>query len=422
MKVKNIIKSDLIRVSFLNMIAVFVKMMTGLISVKVVALIVGPSGVALLGQLTNFSNILMAFSTGGINAGVTKYIAEDKEDKNKLADVLSTSMRIVLLFSLTVGAILIFGCNYWSYVILNESKYSLVFLIFGFTIVFYSLNTFFIAVLNGFKEFKKYVVVNIVGSVIGLIFSVVLVFLWDIEGALIASVTSQSIVLFVTLFLVFRSDWAKRDFFMKKLNADVLKKLSHYSLMAIVAALTVPVSQLIIRSYLLDKLSLDAAGLWEGVSRISTMYLMVVTTSLSVYYLPRLSELTEKEELKKEVFKVCKVFVPLTLFSSVFIFTCRDFIISLLFSSEFSSMRDLFKMQLIGDFFKIFSWLLAYNMLAKAKTLMFISTEIIFSVSLVLFSLYFIGLYGILGATMAYALNYFIYFILVMVLLRRMLF
>lgn len=48
---------DLVKVFSFTAISTMVKMLTSLISVKVVALIVGPSGIALLGQLNNFSSI-----------------------------------------------------------------------------------------------------------------------------------------------------------------------------------------------------------------------------------------------------------------------------------------------------------------------------------------------------------------------------
>lgn len=68
----------------LNAVATLVKMLTGFISVKIVAVLIGPAGIALLGQLNNFSSIFLTISTGGISSGVTKYIAEnDGSQQNK---------------------------------------------------------------------------------------------------------------------------------------------------------------------------------------------------------------------------------------------------------------------------------------------------------------------------------------------------
>jgi PST family polysaccharide transporter len=62
-------------------------------------------------------------------------------------------------------------------------------------------------------------------------------------------------------------------------------------------------------------------------------------------------------------------------------------------------MKPLFTFQLLGDFFKIGSWLLGYLMIAKAMAKAFIATEIIFAASYVVLSYYFMDHYGIIGAT-----------------------
>ena len=50
-RIKKIIATDLVKVTSLNAVATLVRMLTGFISVKVVAVLIGPAGVALLGQL-----------------------------------------------------------------------------------------------------------------------------------------------------------------------------------------------------------------------------------------------------------------------------------------------------------------------------------------------------------------------------------
>ena len=100
---RKFLNADIVKVFSLTSVSTLVKMMTGLISVKVVSTLLGASGVALLGQLNSFSSIVLNLATGGINSGVTKYIAEDKENPQKIRQYLSTSLRITLYCSFFVG-------------------------------------------------------------------------------------------------------------------------------------------------------------------------------------------------------------------------------------------------------------------------------------------------------------------------------
>lgn len=77
---QHVAKTDIVRVFSFTAISTLVKMLTGLIGVKVVASVIGPAGVALVGQLNNFASIAMAVSSGGINSGIIKYVAEYKEN------------------------------------------------------------------------------------------------------------------------------------------------------------------------------------------------------------------------------------------------------------------------------------------------------------------------------------------------------
>jgi PST family polysaccharide transporter len=410
---------DIIKVFSLNAIATLVRMLAGMISVKVVAVIIGPAGIALLGQLNNFNSILLGMANGGITTGITKYVAEYKDDDSYLRKFLSNALRITLISSLLVSVFMIFGCVYLSRLILLSDEYYYVFIIFGFTIFLYTLNGLLIAVLNGFKKFKKYVRVNIIGTIFGLLYSVALVSFFGLTGAMINAVTFQSMMFFVTLYMFRNEPWLKREFFRDKLDIPVVKKYLGYSVMTLTSLALFPVSQMLLRGYVISEISASDAGIWEGMNRISAMYLGVITSALTIYYLPRLSEIQDNGELRKEIFKCYRVIVPILICISFLIFILRYFILWLLFTPEFYKMADLFPWQLVGDFFKICSWMLAFLMVAKAQTKNFILTEIVFTSSYFVLSYSFVRVNGIVGLTQGYLLNYIFYTIAMCIMFRN---
>ncbi len=149
-------------------------MLTGFVSVKVVAAVIGPAGVALLGQLNNFAQILMSVSNGGINAGITKYTSEFSNDEKEYILYLGTGFWITVILSVITSIVICIGAGYFSSNILHDIKYKSVFYVFGVTLLLYALNSLLTAVINGFKEYKKYVVANIIGSLVGMSFAVIL--------------------------------------------------------------------------------------------------------------------------------------------------------------------------------------------------------------------------------------------------------
>lgn len=407
----------LVKTSLLSLIATFFKMLSGLVINKAVSVYIGPTGLAVIGQFQNFSQLVLIAAQGAINNGVVKYTAEYGRESEKLPSLFSTSIRISLFTSIIIGCTLIIFSSFFSLKILDNIQYQFIFIIFGFTVILFVLNGLLLSIINGLKEIRSYIKINIIQSIYSLIFTSLLIYFFGLKGALIALATNQSIIFFITLFMLRRHEiitWRK---FTSSFDRKISKNLFSYSAMAITSAIMVPTSQFIIRDYIGTTQGLDQAGYWQGVWYISTTYLLIVTTTLSTYYLPRLSEIKNKYELKKEIIYGYKILLPIVISSGLIIYNLRDFIINLLFTDNFLPMRTLFMWQIIGDTFKISSWILAYIMLAKAMTKIFIISEILFSTTFTLISCYFINSEGTIGATYAYCLNYLIYFVTIAIII-----
>jgi PST family polysaccharide transporter len=256
---------------------------------------------------------------------------------------------------------------------------------------------------------------------VGLVFSVSLVLLYGVKGALVSAVTYQSVMIFVSFWMLRKLPWFNWSYFSKKIDSNISKEYFQYSVMTLVSIAVVPISQMFLRGYVISEISSEAAGCWEGMNRISNMYLSVITSSFGVYYLPRLSELHDNKSLHNEIIKSYKVIVPLLLGGLTFVYIIRSYVINILFTPEFASMKDLFIWQQIGDFFIISSWLLANLMVAKSKTILFVSTEIIASLLYVILGVIFVRLNGVVGITQAYMINYIVYMGVMAIAFRKVL-
>lgn len=377
---------------------------------------------AVIGAFTNFISIVLTFSNGAINTGVIKYTAEYSSDEKKIKLLFGTALRISILCSVLVGFILFMLADNFSKIIFSTEAYINPIRVLGITIILYSLNTLLISFLNGKGLINLYTLINTIGSIIGLILTMILVYLYKINGALYSIVLAQSVVFFITIFLIMKSSWFTWDYFKPIFDKKIALKLGNYSIMAIVSALTIPITQIILRNMITNKLGINEAGIWQGLLRISDGYLMLITTSLNTYYLPKLSTLKSNICLRKEIFDGYKLLIPILFFSCLLIYALRIFIINTLYSSAFVLMSPLFLWQLVGDFLKISAYLLAYLMLSKAMMKFYIITEVLFSLSYILISYFFIDLMGLKGITVAFALNYLLYLIVMIFAFRKLLF
>lgn len=404
---------NLLQTSVLNGVAVLIKTITLFVLNKILAVYLGPTGYAALGQFQNFIQMVTTFAGSAINTAVIKYTAEYHEDESKQRAIWKTAGSIVFVFSLMFAFLILIFQRQLSLYIFHTLEYQTVFVWFAVFLLFFNFNTLFLAILNGKKEILKLVLANIAGSLFALIVTSILAIKLHLYGALIALSIYQSIAFIVTLFLCYRADWFKFSSLFGKIDLEITKKFSSFIWMALVSAICVPLSQILIRAYLSQEFGLAYAGYWEAMIRLSTVYLMLVTTTLGVYYLPRLSELKMIDEIKKEVYLGYKFLFPLAVAGGVVIFVLRDWIIKVLFSPSFAPMQSLFFWQMMGDALKIGSWILAYLMLSKAMTKLYISTEIIFTLSLIALTYVCTQLFGFEGVSMAHFINYGMYWVVI---------
>lgn len=403
----------LIKTSLLNGIAVIIKMLTLLGINKILAIYVGPSGYAALGQFQNAVTMITTFASGAVNTGVTKYTAEYFDDEGKQRLVWQTAGTIVLIGSLIASVLIAILNRNLSEWFLKEDSYGGVFLWFAATLVLFTFNTLLLAILNGKKDITRYVFANIAGSIFAFVVSAVMVVQFALYGALISLAVFQSISFFITLLLCRNARWFKISYLFGRIDSQIAFNLSKYAAMALTSAICIPISQILVRNHLGEHFGWESAGYWDAMWRLSAAYLMLATTTLSIYYLPKLSELQNPADIKNEIIKGYKIILPVAILAGTTVYLFRDFIIEILFSSSFLPMRELFAWQIVGDTLKIGSWILAYLMLGKAMFKLFMVSEILCAVSFVVLVKCLTPIFGVEGVVIAYALNYAIYWLVV---------
>lgn len=409
---KFFIKNPFINASLFSGVSAVVKMVSALLIGKIIAEISGATGILLYGQLLSVVLIVSLLAGGALNQGFIKYIAEyDAVNKGKLPGLISTAFKSTVALSLAIGAIVIIFSSIIARDVLYNEKYSSIVVYLGIFLIFYSLNNLALAVLNGFQKFKKYSLLNIVLSTTGLIITLILSYYLNIYGAMLSLVLSQSVVFFISLYFIRNEFWFNLDFFNSRFDYEELIKLSKFGLMVVLASVTPAISAIIIRNYIAQELSIFNAGIYEFTMRIATSALMLFSMTVSMYYIPKLSEISNAKRLLTEVKSTLLIVIPFSFLSLTFIYFIRDFVIVLLGSEEFLASSSLIWLVLLGVLFKICTQVYGFVFVAKAKIRIIIIIEVLFNICFTIASIILIQFYQIYGAVMAFMICNFIYLI-----------
>tara|TARA_R110002012_G_scaffold17930_4_gene66665 strand:- start:35914 stop:37164 length:1251 start_codon:yes stop_codon:yes gene_type:complete len=400
-----------------------VKIISGFLTSKAIALFVGLEGMALIGNLRNFLSSVQAASILGLYNGVVKYVAEFKENTLELSKTISTVFYSGFISTILISFFCYFNADAINdYVFSYYNDYAYVIRIMAIALPFYALNMFIFGILNGFSKYKILIIINIIGQIFGLSITILLIYKERIDGALISVVISESLLFLITLVGIANRRSLASLIQVKHISFDYVKKLSSYSIMAIFSAFLLPIVAIAIRNYITDTVGLKEAGMWESMNRISKYYLMFVSSLLTLYILPRFSEIDNKKEFRAEVFNFYKSIIPIFAVGLIVIYLLRHIIVLVVFTDEFKPVADLFLWQLLGDFVKVLSIVIAYQFLAKKMFWHYIITEAFSVAILYLTSIYFIDIYGVKGANIAHFATYVLYYGLILLIFSSSLF
>lgn len=409
--IKKIVRTQLFRISSLNSVSVVIKIGIGLITSKVIAIYVGPAGMALVGNMRNFMTSVESFATLGLNGGIIKSVAEHRDNPAKVNTIVATLFMTLSSVAIITSCLLFFFAGYLNEQVFGAGfQYALIFKALAVALPFYSVSIFLLAVINGLGRFRNVIYVNIMGNVIGLLMSVALITQFNTLGALLSIVITPSLLFFLTFYYISREFPFFKVVQQHKFDLSILKSLSSYSLMALFSSVFGAMVFLAIRKNIIAEIGIEAAGYWETMVRISGYYLMFVTTLVTVYFLPKLAVAQQTSETRSVFLSYFKSIIPLFITGAVIIYLLRFFIIKTLFTAEFIAVERLFIWQLAGDVFKVASFILGYQFIAKKLTVAFIATEIMSLSVMFLLSYFLTANFGVEGVVMAHCFTFIIYF------------
>jgi len=421
--IKKIAQTELFKISSLNSLSVFFKIGTGLITSKLLAVFVGPSGMALVGNLRNFIASLEGISTLGFQNGIVKYVAENENNKKELEKIISTVLISFLIVAFFLSTLTFLFSDYLCFKIFGDNlQYAIVIKIVAIILPWNVISLLFLSIINGLGGYNKVIVANIIANVIFVTLSIALVYYFKTLGAFFSIVIIPVILVIVTSFFLPKGIRIFKRLNFSDYDFKILKTFSTFSLMVLPPTILSPIFNLKIRNFLIANVGLDKSGLWEAITRISNFYLLFIGTMVSVYFYPKLIKAKGIAEIKTIIWSYYKYILPLFIVGGVTVYFSRFLIIKILFTNQFLPVSELFFLQLLSDLFKVSGMILAFFLMAQKRVFHYVLIEVLAIFFLYFASLFCIKTFGIEGVLIAQLLENFTYLLVLVWYFKKYLF
>ncbi len=393
----------------IGLVQVF-KLVFGFIQNKVLAVVVGPSGIGIWGLYNSFVQLISSFSTLGIDQAGVRQIAQNQGDKKKVSDTIWVFRNSIFFLSIFFVIIIIIFSRNISTILFGDDTYHIGIIIVSFAVLLNSFNQGQISILNGFRDIKKIAKSQIYGAIGGGVFAIILVVLYKDKGIPFFILAVSSISAFFSWKFVkkYKISALRPSFSVVKSEFSVLFSIG---IGIAYSAIIVAIITYLMQVYIREEFGLNILGIYNASFTISNIYIGVILSAMGVDLMPRLSKIiTDKKLVNKMINDQMELGLLIASIGIVGILLFSPIILSILYSSEFSEGKDIIRWQILGVFLRVLAFPLGYILIIKKKTIQFIVVQTVMWLGNYLFLILFTNLWGVdvLG------LNYFVAYILYM--------
>jgi O-antigen/teichoic acid export membrane protein len=397
------------RAAFNSAIATGAKLAGALISIKIIAIYLGPEGLGLIGHFMSLIAILVVLSVAGTSLGITRFIAEKSENRLATQKLLRTASAIMLVACTLIAIIMFVGAKPFSRLLFKTESFAFTLQISCLLLIPLGFSNLGLAVINGLSDTKALACIQLGAALIGSLGTVILVSFFDATGAALGLLWMAACPsIFIALWWI-RHQQLRFSNLYPIFEKDDAIRLMQYAGMMLFTVVFQNLTQIWIRNNLESAHGWETAGYWQAMTRLSDAYLQVFNVYLVAYLLPRLTQQKDKAQVMDTIFSTYRFVLPLLVTVLIIGYFFRHFVIKLALSNNFSPVEQLFAPQMIGDLFKLIAFIPAYLIIARGYLPLYIVADPVQAMLLITFNAFLVPSYGALGACWAYSISYALY-------------
>ncbi len=389
------------------------KIITTLIRSKLIAILLGPTGMGIAGLLTSTTSLIGSLTNLGLRTAAVKDVAKanGSGDVNKLSQIVSVFKKIVWFTGLLGALITLIFSKWLSKITFGDYSYTWSFVMLSITLLLNQLTVGQNVILQGMRKIKYLASANIIGSLLSLIITIPLYYIYGLDG-----IVPALILLSFSTFIVasFYSSKVKVSIYnpsfeeIKDKGKDMIKLGFFISISGMIMTFT----SYLLRLYISNEGGVEDVGLYNAGFKIIGTYVGLVFTAMSTDYFPRLSAIADdKFKLREIVNHQSEIAILIIGPLMVLFISFSDFFLTLLYSKKFLPINIMLVWSSLGVIFKAASWPIGYIFLAKGENKIFFYSELAGNVYTLIFNVLGYKYFGLTGLGLSYLCSFLLVYI-----------
>ena len=384
---------------------------TGFVRTKVIAVILGASGVGLIGILNAFSGNVSAFAGWGLGTSGVRLIAgaSNQEKPTKIAAVRRMGFRLSILGL----ALALLTCWPVGLVTFDSTRYAAEMTIVALAVPCVIASSAWSAVLQASGKVASLAKVQIAGALSGLLIGLPAIYFWGTKGIALSILLASA----VPALVLWRA--ARTDSTAGSATSVDLRHLVTLGGALMVVGWLGQLSAYLIRFAIIRQEGLEAAGYYQAAFAISGSLPGFVFAAMGADFFPRVAAAKDETEARSiseyQIQAGLLMGTPLI----VVLLSLGGLCVRMLYDEGFAAAEPLLGWMVWGVFVRLLAWPLAFWLLARGsnRTMMIIeggSALLMTALAVVL-----LRSFGLVGCAMGFAYGQVFYAGLLLLVARR---
>ena len=379
-------------------------MVIRMVRTKVLAILLGPAGIGLEAIFDSVVTLVRTvFELGLSGSGVRQIAAAaGTGEPRKIATTVRTLRRVALFLGAMGALALLLGREWASRAAFGDVQHASAFGWLAFAVFFGIVAAALGALLQGMRRIGDLARMNILGTVLGALVSIPIVFFWGQAGVPAYMIVGSAVGLLMSWF------YARRIIVepVPMAPAEVAKEARSLLVLGFAFMLTALIASgatFLVRAMVTRGFGLEGAGQFQAASALSLVYVGFVLQAMATDFYPRLTAVAQDDaQCNLIVNEQAEVSLMLALPGILGTMALAPWVIRLFYSGDFDDSAQILVWQMGGMLLRVMSWPLGFMTLAKGRSSLFFWTDV--AAWSVYFALAWAGLrwFGLAGSGMAF--------------------
>ncbi len=392
-----------------------------IVRTKVLALLLGPSGVGLEGLYNSIIDLARTVSSLGISiSGVRQIAAAVGSGDRQVIALTVVTLRRVSIITGAVGTLLLFLVREpISRLTFGNAEHATGIGIISLALFFGVVNGSQGALLQGVRRIGDLAKMGVIGALIATVVSIPIVYVWGQKGipyylVLVAAMTT------LVSWLYARRVQVERLVLSLKQVASEASTLLKLGAILLFSALMPFGAMYLVRVLVTRQEGMAGVGQFQAANNLSTIYVSFILQAMSADFYPRLTGVaTDRAKCNRVANEQVEISLLLALPGILGTLVLAPLIIHLFYSAKFGMAAEILRWQIIGVLFQVACWPLGMIPVAAGRAKLSLFAETLGSASYLLLAWVGLQCFGLPGTGMAFVGSYIIYWFLIFWVVKR---